>query len=151
MAVGGGGGINGLAQVERANDSLGCEVEHLTDRAHDVGLGYDRGPEAVHHHRDRLSNTDRVRDLNLASAREAGGDDVLGHPTRRVARGAIDLARILAAEGAAAVASHSAIRVDDDLPTGEPRIALRTADHEPAGGVDVILDLLRPEMLRDDW
>ena len=55
-------------------------------------------------------------------------DDVLRDPARGVARRAIDLRRILAAERAAAVTAHAAVRVDDDLAAGEPRVALRSAD-----------------------
>ncbi len=45
--------------------------------------------------------------------------------------------------------AHSAVGVDDDLAAGEAGVSLRTADHEAAGRIDVILDVLRPELLRN--
>ena len=86
-------------------------------------------------------DADGVRQLHFAPPSQLGRDDVLRDPARRVARRAIDLRRILAAERAAAVTTHAAVRVDDDLAAGEPGIALRTADDESARRVDVILDL----------
>ena len=83
-----------------------------------------------------MRDPDRVGDLDLAAVGEARGDHVLGHPARRVGGGAVDLGRVLAREGAAAVASHAAVGVDDDLAAREPRVADRAADHEAPGGVD---------------
>src|SRR5487761_399317 len=72
----------------------------------------------------------RVRHLDLASIGETGGDDVLGDMPRRVCSGAIDLARILAAEGPTAVSRDTAIGVDDDLAPGETGIRRRTSEDE---------------------
>ena len=82
------------------------------------------------------ADADRVGDLDLAAIRQVGGDDVLGDVARRVGRGAVDLGRVLAGEGAAAVARHPAVGVDDDLAAGEAGVADRAADHELAGRVD---------------
>src|SRR5690606_21564727 len=84
---------------------------------------------------------DGVGHLHFATGREAGGHDVLGHVTRGVRGAAIDLGRILAGEGAAAVAAHAAVGVDDDLASGESAIAHGAADDEAAGGVDEITGL----------
>ena len=65
-----------------------------------------------------------------------GGDDVLGDPAHRVGGGAVDLGRVLAGEGAAAVAGVAAVGVDDDLAAGEAGVAHRAADDELAGRVD---------------
>ena len=67
---------------------------------------------------------------------EARGDDVLGDPAHRVRGRAVDLGRVLAGEGAAAVAGHAAVGVDDDLAAGQTGVAHRAADLEAAGGVD---------------
>src|SRR5271155_4620955 len=82
-------------------------------------------PERVDVNTDRLCDADGVRELNLTSASDAGGHDVLRDVPRVVAGAPIDLAGVLAAECAAAVAAHSAVRVDDDLSAREPTIALR--------------------------
>ena len=83
-----------------------------------------------------MGDADRVGDLDLAALGEAGGDDVLGDVAGGVGGRAVDLGRVLAGEGAAAVAGHAAVGVDDDLAAGEAGVADRAADHELAGRVD---------------
>ena len=46
------------------------------------------------------------------------GDDVLGRIARHIRGAAVDLGRVLAAEGAAAVAGVAAVGIDDDLAAG---------------------------------
>ena len=94
------------------------------------------GTEAVDLDRDRVRDADRVGDLELAAVGQARGDDVLGHVARRVGGRAVDLRRVLAGEGTAAVAGSAAVGVDDDLPPGEAGVPHRPADHELAGRVD---------------
>ena len=77
-----------------------------------------------------MRDADRVGDLDLAAVGQAGRDDVLGHVAGRVGGRAVDLARVLARERAAAVAGHAAVGVDDDLAAGEARVADRAADDE---------------------
>ena len=79
---------------------------------------------------------DRVGDLDLAPVGQPGGDHVLRHPAHRVRGRAVDLRRVLAGERAAAVPGVAAVRVDDDLAAGQPGVAHRAADLEPAGRVD---------------
>ena len=88
-------------------------------------------------------DSDRVGDLHFAAARELGGDDVLGDVARGVCRRAIDLGRVLAGEGAAAVPRRTAVAVDDDLATGEAGVAHGTADHETPGRIDQKLGIGR--------
>ena len=85
--------------------------------------------------RDRAGHADGVGHLDLAPAGGAGGHHVLGHPAGRVGGRAVDLGRVLAREGAAAVAGHAAVGVDDDLATGEPGVGVGTAELEAPGGV----------------
>ena len=77
-----------------------------------------------------------------ALAREARGHDVLRDVARGVRGRAVHLGRILAGERAAAVRRRAAVGVDDDLAAGQAAVALRAADHEAAGRVDEVLDLL---------
>ena len=84
-----------------------------------------------------MRDADRVRDLQLAPLGEARGDDVLRDVARRVRGRAVDLRRVLAREGAAAVRRGAAVRVDDDLAAGEAGVAHRAADDELAGRVAV--------------
>src|SRR5204862_9083 len=95
--------VDWFAEIERFDDPLRRQIEDLLDRLHDRGLRHCIGAESVDVHRNRLRNADGVSDLNLAAAGELSADDVLCHPPRSVARRAIDLRRIFAAESAAAV------------------------------------------------
>ena len=104
----------------------------LLDRVDRHGVG----AEGLDEQADRVRLADRVRDLRLAAAGQAGGHDVLGHPAHGVRRGAVDLGRVLAGERAAAVPGHAAVGVDDDLAAGQAGVAHRAADLEAAGRVD---------------
>ena len=100
------------------------------------GSGSYAGTEGVDHDRHRLGHPDGVGHLHLAAAGQPGLDDVLGHPAGGVGGGAVHLGGILAAEGTAAVTGHAAVGIHDDLAAGEPGVAVRAADHEPAGRID---------------
>src|ERR1051326_6503465 len=115
VAVGRGRPVDRIAQVERLNDAAGREIEDLADRALERVLRHRARPNGVDHDRPRLRDADRVGDLALAALRHPRRHDVLGDPPHRVGRGPIDFARVFAAEGAAAVARHPAVAVDDDL------------------------------------
>src|SRR5690349_13992619 len=91
----------------------------------------------VHVHADGLRNADRVRNLDLATLRDARCDDVFRYVPRVIARAAIDFARVLAAECTAAVTAHPAVSVHDDLAASQPAVALRAADDEPPRRVDM--------------
>ena len=80
-----------------------------------LALGDLAGAVGLDHDRDGLRHADRVGHLHLRALGEPGGHDVLGDVARHVARRAVDLRRILAGEGAAAVRARAAVGVDDDL------------------------------------
>ena len=86
--------------------------------------------------------TDRIGELNLAACGKAGCDDILRHIAAHVGCGTVNLGRILSGEGTASVASHSSVRVDNDLAAGEAGVALGAADDEAAGRVDQEFGLL---------
>ena len=115
----------------------GREREALPHQALEHAVGDAAGAEGVDVERHRLGDADGVGELHLDALGEAGGDQVLGHVPRHVAGRAIDLGRILAREGAAAVTAEAAVGVDDDLAAGEAAVALRAADDEASGRIDV--------------
>jgi hypothetical protein len=88
-------------------------------------------------HAGRLGHADRVAELHLADLGQPGRDDVLGDVAGHVRGGAVDLCRVLAGERAAAVPAATAVGVDDDLAAGQAAVAVRAADLEAAGRVDV--------------
>ena len=108
------------------------------------------GAEGIHHHRHRIGDADRVRELNLQFLREAGGHAVLRDVARHVARGAVDLRGVFPRERAAAVRRRAAVGVDDDLAAGDAGIAVRPADDEAAGRVDVDFGVLVHQLGGDD-
>ena len=57
---------------------------------------------------------------------QPGLDERLSHPTCRVRRRAVDLGEVLAGESAASVRAPAAVRVDDDLPSGQTCVTLQT-------------------------
>ena len=87
--------------------------------------------------RQRPGDADGVGELQRAAVGEARGDDVLGEIARGIGGRAVDLGRVLAGEGAAAMRRRAAVGVDDDLAPGEAAIAVGAADEELAGRVDV--------------
>ena len=100
------------------------------------------GAERVDVHADRFGDADRIRQLHFDLVGDPRGDQVLRDVTRHVRRAAIDLRRVLAAERPAAVSPAAAVGVDDDLATGQSRVAVRPADDELAGRVDVVRDVV---------
>src|SRR5690606_18258018 len=108
-----------------------------------------RRPAGIDTDADRIGHTDRVGQLHFAVGRQTGGDQVLGDVAGHVRGRAVDLGRVLAAEGAAAVTAPTAVGVDDDLPPGQAAIAVRSADHKSTGRVDVVFRVCRQHTGRD--
>jgi hypothetical protein len=148
VAVGGGLAVDGTGEVEHFAQAERRQVEVL---AHQLGELFARelgGAEGFDHHRSRLGHADGVGDLHFAALGEARSHDVLGHVARSVSGAAVHLGRVLAGEGAAAVARKAAVGVDDDLAAREAAVAHGATYHELAGRVDVELRLRRQQVLR---
>ena len=105
-------------------------------------------------HRHRLGHADGIRQLHLHLAGQSGGNQVLGDVPGHVGGRAVHLGGVLAGERAAAMAPHATVGVHDDLPAGEPGVAVRAAHHEAPGGVDVEhgvgIQQLRRDHVADD-
>ena len=108
------------------------------------------GAEGLDEHAHRVGDADGVGDLDLAALGQAGRDHVLGHPADRVGGRAVDLGRVLAGEGAAAVAGHAAVGVDDDLAARQAGVGVGAAQLEAAGRVDEHPHALGGEALGED-
>src|SRR5215469_13980513 len=129
MPVSGGLLVDGPFQVKLSDNSGGAKVKELAQLRRKFCVRHHTGVESIDQKRDWLCDADRVRDLDLA---------LLGHLARHVACGAIDLARVLARESAAPVASVAAVGIDDNFATGQAAIAVGSADFETAGRVYVV-------------
>src|SRR5436309_1592327 len=77
MPVGGGLLVDGTAKVEVADDGGGSEVEEFPHGRQDPGRVGPLGPERIDVERDGMRDADRIRNLELDTLRQAGGDDVL--------------------------------------------------------------------------
>src|SRR3954447_25734936 len=127
VTVGGGLLVDRLTELEVSHDGGRTKVEHLPDGGLD-GLLADRfRAERFHQQRHRAGHTDGIGHLHLAAGSSTGGHHMLGHPAGGVGGGTVDLGRVLATEGAAAVASRAPVGVDDDLATGEAGVGVRAA------------------------
>src|SRR5579875_575010 len=129
------------AQIEPRDYRRRAQIEGGSDDVLDVVVGQDAGAEGGDVHRDRPGDADRVSNLHLAARRQPGRDDVFRHVARGVGAAAIDLGRVFAGEGAAAVTGIAAVGVDDNLPAGKTAVALGPADDEASGRVYQITGL----------
>ena len=141
MASGGCLAIDRTAEIEAADDSLGSQREHLAHEAGDALIGDKPRAVRIDPHTDRVGHADRVGQLHFAFFGESRGDDVLGDMPGHISGRTIDLGRVLAAERATAMPAPAAVTIDDDFAPGQPRIAVRAADHESARRVDVVFRL----------
>ena len=128
--------VDGPAQVEVGDDFLGSQPEDLSHGALDGRVVRPPGSERIHPDRDRFRAADRVGELHLGPARQFRGDDVLGDGAGHVGGRAVHLRRVLARKGAASVAGHATVRVNDNLPARESAVGRRAALHELAGWID---------------
>src|SRR5699024_12235543 len=133
VAVGSGRLVADVPKAEPLCDASGGEVDAVEGP---TGLRRVSGAERVDGDRDRLCDANSVGELYLDPFRVPAGDEGYRGLAGCVRCGAVDLAGVLAGEGAAAVAGCSAVRVDDDLPPGEPGVSVGAADDEAARGID---------------
>ena len=136
MTVGGGAPVDRPVELEGAADVGRRQAEQLRQDLLELLFFHLAGAVGVDQNRHRIGDTDRVGDLDRAALGNAGGHHVLGEIARSVGCRAVDLGRVLAGEGAAAVRRVTAVGVDDDLAPGEAAVAVGTADDEIAGRVD---------------
>jgi hypothetical protein len=101
--------------------SAGLKLKTCCTAWRDLLIAHLAGAERINEDADRLRVADGVGHLQLGDGGEAGGHDVLRDPAAHVGGGAVHLGRILAREGAAAVAAPATVGVDDDLAAGEAR------------------------------
>src|SRR5579872_56863 len=149
VPVRGGRLVHGHEEAERLDERLRPHVEGRPDVLLERLVAHLARAEGVDVDADGLRHADGVGDLHLAALGDAGRDHVLGDVARVVAGAAVDLARVLPAEGTAAVTTHAAVGVHDDLATRQAAVALGPPDDEAPGRVDVHLGRLVDELLRE--
>ena len=97
------------------------------------------GSKGFHQDRYRFGHSDGVAQLHLGSFRQTSCYEAFRHIASGIGSRTVHLGGVLAGEGSPSMAGIATVGVHDDFAAGEPRIALGTADHEFARGVDQIL------------
>jgi len=138
MTVVGSLAIDGAKQIELFDDLGGLETENFPDRALQFFLVHLSGAESINADAYRFGMTDGIGELNFTSVRQAGCDDILRHPASHVSGATIHFRWVFSGKRATAVTSHSAIGITDDFAAGDARVALGTANYEPACWIDQI-------------
>src|SRR5580765_6709169 len=141
VAIGCGGFVHRLAQIEGFDDALRRQLEIFADDFGNALFGDRRSAEAVDHNRNGFGYADSVSQLDFGFGGKTGGDHILGDVSRHVASRTVHLRWIFAGECAAAMTAVTAVGVHDNFATGETSVAHRSADDETAGGVDVVLGI----------
>ena len=129
--------VYGTAQVEPVDDRSRTQIERLCNDLRDLIFRNLCRTERFDRNVHRARDADGICDLHFATIRQPGGDDILCNVACRVCAGAIDLRRIFSGKRAAAVPRHPAVRVGDNLASGQPGVAFRTADDETPGRVHI--------------
>ena len=149
VTVGRGLAIDRLVQAQmRSNTSGGhtAELVDPADRRLDRRVGNHTGTMRVDIERKRVADPNGVGQLDGAALRQPGRDDVLGKVARDVGGRAVDLGRILARESTAAMRRGAAVGINDDLAAGKAGVAVRPADLEAAGRIDMVDRLSRKQV-----
>src|SRR5208282_909995 len=118
MAVGGGARVDRPVELQMGADAARAQIHHLLQHLGELILRHFAGAGGVDIDRQGLGHADGIGHLDGAALGQARRHHVLGEIARRIGRRTVDLRRILAREGAAAMRRGAAIGVDDDLAAG---------------------------------
>src|SRR5690554_5509143 len=91
VAVGCGGPVHRVQQVQHVGDRIRAQVEVRAYQVDDLVVADLASAEGVQRNGGRLCYTDGVGHLNLALLSQASGDDVLGHVAAGIGCGAVNL------------------------------------------------------------
>src|ERR1700686_1474103 len=125
----------GAPEVELLDDAERAQVEQLAHGGRDRRVRNLPSAKRVDADRHRLHDSDRIRDLHLASRGETGGEEAPGEETATLGSRAAPLWRPVAREAAASVPSVASVRVDHDLASGQPGASNGPVCREAACGI----------------
>ena len=137
MAIGRGARIDRPVELQMLADAARLQAHQLRQHRRQLRLIDFARAVQIDIERQRIGDADGVGNLDRAAIGETRRHDVLRQIARGIRGRTIDLGRILAGERAAAMRRRAAIGVDDDLAAGQTAIAVRSADDEGAGRIDV--------------
>src|SRR5512135_3337984 len=132
MTVGRGALVDRARQTKMLPDAAWAQIHDLPERVLELVLGDLPRAVQIDIERERLRHADRVGDLERAAVGKPRRYDILGEIARGVSSRTVDLGRVLAREGTAAMRRRPTVSIDDDLAPGDAGIAVRPADDEAA-------------------
>uniref|UniRef100_A0A182IV73 Uncharacterized protein n=1 Tax=Anopheles atroparvus TaxID=41427 RepID=A0A182IV73_ANOAO len=137
VTVGTGALVERSAQLQVLDDSARAKIEIVRHDLQQLLLTVLRSAVIEYCDGQRFSQADGVRHLHQATAADARLHKRLGDPAGCISSRSIDLGEILTREGTTTMGAPAAVRVHDDLASGQAGIALRTADDKHAARIDV--------------
>jgi len=141
--------VDGAKQIECFDDAFGRQIEEFVDTRFDLLFRDISRSVRIDHDRDRFDHTDGIGDLDGHLFTYTGGHQIFRHISGRIGAASVYLGRIFSAECPATVRTAAAIGVDDDLAPRKSRIALRPADDESSGGIDMVDDVFVQQIFGD--
>jgi hypothetical protein len=129
--------VDGLTKIQLLNDLSWSQVKVRLDNGEEFFLRQFRCTVIEYGDRQGFGDADRVRHLDQAPPAKTSFDQGLGDPASRVCRRPVHFGEVFSREGAAPVGAPSAVRVHDDLATGQTGIALGSPDDEQSTRIDV--------------
>jgi hypothetical protein len=129
--------VDGAVEAQLTNDDTGTEVEVLVDDLNELVRGLVGGTVGVDVNRERLGDTNGVRELDKSTTGKTSSNQGLGDPAADIGSGTIDLGEILAGESTTTVGTPATIGINDDLTAGKTGVTLGTTDDEEARGLDL--------------
>ena len=124
--------VNRLDQIQLFHNDPRPQIEIRLHDLHQLLAALLARTIRLDEHGQRLRDADGVRELHERASGELGVHERFRDPARQVGGRAVDLAVVLAGEGAAAVRAPAAVGVDDDFAARQAGVALGAADDEEA-------------------
>lgn len=130
--------VDGTGKVELLDNDTGTEIEVLANDLDQLGGRLVGSAVGLDEERQRLSDTNGVRELNQGTTSKLGVDQRLSDPAGQVCGRAVNLGVILSGESTTTVGTPTTVCVNDNLATGQTGVTLRTTNDEEAGGLDLV-------------
>ena len=130
--------INRTEQIELLYDLGGLEIKNFPDRPLQFFFVHFASAKCIDANTHRFRMAYRISELDLATVRQSGSDNIFCDPASHVSRAAIDFAGIFSRKRSATVPAHSAVGVANNFAPGDASVAFRAADDEPASRINQV-------------
>jgi hypothetical protein len=122
--------VDGVREVQLLNDDTRAHVEVGLDDVDKLVRGLVGGAIGLDEERERLGNTNGIRELDEGATGQLGVNQRLGDPASEVGSGTIDLGVVLSGESTTTVGTPASVSVNNDLTASQTGITLGAADDE---------------------